>query len=219
MNAEDLAASRFRPIRAAREQIAKTEGAHRKAAEGLEELRGRLPHAVSRDRSALAAALVDGQREPASEAEEIEAEIVRQEQRVEALRLAAGEARGRVRTLARDNCKAWRGQALRELTQAKRRYFETIEELAASRQALSDEASLVGWLDSGVGAEAANDQLGGPPSHADGRAPLSFSAVLEELRRDGEHLAGFPDTRSDPEPRVRRIASGMRAAPPSSEWR
>ena len=41
MNAEDLAASRFRPIRAVREQIAKTEGAHRKATEQLEELRGR----------------------------------------------------------------------------------------------------------------------------------------------------------------------------------
>jgi hypothetical protein len=173
---------------------------------------------VSRDRSALAAALVDGQPEPASEAEKIQAEILRQEQRVEALRLASGVARGRVRTLGRDNRKAWRGQALRELSQAKRRYFETIEELAASRQALSDEASLVGWLDSGLGVEAANDQLGGPPRHADGRAPVSFAAVLEELRRDGEHLAGYPDARSDPEPRVRRTAWGMRPAPPSSEW-
>jgi hypothetical protein len=218
MNAEDLAASRFRPIRVAREQIAKTEGAHRKAAEQLEALRGRLPQALSRDRSALAAALVDGQREPASEAETIQAEIVRQEQRVEALRLAAGEARGRVRTLARDNRKAWRGQAIRELTQAKRRYLETIEQLAAARQSLSDEASLVGWLDSGIGAEAANDQLGGPPSHADGRAPVSFTAVLEELRRDGEHLAGYPDTRSNPAPKVRPVASGMRSAPPSADW-
>jgi hypothetical protein len=62
---------------------------------------------------------------------------------------------------------------------AKRRYLETIDELAAAKQALSDEASLVAWLDSGSGAEAANDQLGGPPIHADGRATVSFSAVLE----------------------------------------
>jgi hypothetical protein len=202
VNPEDAAAARFRPIAKAREQIAKTEQAHAAALARLEALRGQLAPAERRDRERLGEALVEGKREPLSEAEAIRAEVAQQELRVDALRLAADRARRQIAKLVDANRAGWRRQAQRELEKASSRYERAISELESARDGLSDEAALVGWLDGGAGIEAASDRLGGRVGDADGRAPLSFTAVVAELRRDGAAIAAHPVTRHEPHPHV-----------------
>jgi hypothetical protein len=60
MNVEDLGANRWKPIRQAREQIAKAQGAHARSSARLEELRGQIGPAERHDREALGRALVEG---------------------------------------------------------------------------------------------------------------------------------------------------------------
>ena len=63
-----------------------------------------------------------------------------------------------------------------------------------AREALSNEATMVAWLDSGSSGEAATDPLGG----RQGLNPISFTRTLEALRQDCEQLANHPVTRTDP---------------------
>jgi hypothetical protein len=175
VNPEDTAAGRHKEIRQARERIANTEAAHAKAISRLEELRGLLLPAEARDRSALAAPLVDGKRGP--EAEEIGAEITRQELRVEALMLAADDARKQIGKLVAENRDS--------------RYTDAIAELEAARAGLVDEATLITWLDSGDIGEATTG--------------LALDRMLAEFRADCEQLAAHPDTRRggpQPEPQI-----------------
>jgi hypothetical protein len=204
MNPEDVAAARYKEVRQAREQTAKTEAALEKATNRLEQLRSQLPRAEAGDRTALAEVLVDEKHEPASKAEGIRAEIERQEQRVEALRLAGGEARGQIPTLVSANRATWRRQAMRELDKAKNRYVLAITELEAAREELVDEATLITWIDRGEMGEAANPAL-------------SFPRSIEELRADVAHLAAHPDTRrsspqSEPHTDIGRMRDGAAAA-------
>jgi chromosome segregation ATPase len=188
VNPEDAAAARFRPIAKTREQIAKTEQAHAAALARLEALRGQLAPAERRDSELLGEALVEGKREPLSEAEAIRAEVAQQELRVDALRLAADRARRQIPKLVHANRAGWRRQAMRELGREKHRYEAAISELQAAREALVDVATLVRWLDSGDLGEAATG--------------LALDRMLVELRNDAEQLAAYPDRRPQPEPQV-----------------
>lgn len=210
MNPEDLAAERFKPIRRAREQIAKTEAAHARAIGRLEELRGQLAGAEHRDRKALAAALVGGRKDPESEAEEVRREIVQQELRAEALRVAVDDARAEIPALVEDNRASWRAQAMRTLAAARGRYQAAIAELEAARDSLGNEATLVAWISSGALEDAAMDLLGGRATAIAGRKRVSFSRTLAELRRDCEQLAEHPVTRDEPmpEPRLEMATGG-----------
>jgi hypothetical protein len=200
MNPEDAAAERFKPIRSAREQIAKAEQAHAAALARLEELRGKVGPAERRDRERLGEALIAGKSEPSSEAEEIRAETTRQEQRVEALRLAGDRARGQIPKLVDTNRTGWRRQATTELGRERKRYEAAINELQAAREALVDVATLVSWLDSGDLGEATTG--------------LALDRMLVELRNDAEQLAAHPDRRPQPEPQVDigRMRDGRAAA-------
>jgi hypothetical protein len=120
VNPEDLAASRWKPIRQAREHTAKAEQAHARSRARIEELQGQVSAAEHRDRQALGAALVDGKAAPASEAEKLKAELVQEEQNVEALTQAVGDAYGQIGRLVGDNREAWLGQTLREKGQGEK---------------------------------------------------------------------------------------------------
>jgi hypothetical protein len=149
--------------------------------------------------------------EPPSEAAEIRLELEQEERRAEALRLAVGAARRQIGELVASNRPSWRRQAMRELSRALQRYRDAISELEAGRAALSAEASLISWLDSGSSADAASDPLGGRTGiDASGRPAMSFSRTIEELRRDAEHLAEYPVARDDPvaEPRPELVWRG-----------
>jgi hypothetical protein len=68
MNPQDVAAARYREIRRAKVQIAKTESALAKATERPAALRHELALAEGRDRAARAAALVAGKSEASGHA-------------------------------------------------------------------------------------------------------------------------------------------------------
>jgi hypothetical protein len=203
MNPEDAAAERFKPIRQAREHIAKAEQAHAAALARLEELRGELGPAERRDRERLGEALVANRSEPPAEAEQLKAEVVRQEARVEALRDQTALARARIPRLVDAHRGSWLGKSRQELSREQRRYAAAIEELQAAREALSDVATLIGWLQRGDVAEAATDSLAGRSStNPNGPPVLAFSRVLEALREDVEHLTRQPARGDAPELRL-----------------
>jgi hypothetical protein len=142
---------------------------------------------------------------PSREETKVSAELEDAELKAEALALAIDAALDERTKLLEQNRPGWRRQSMRELARAKTRYESAIAELEAARDALSGEATLIAWLDSGASAEAASDPLGGRAgTDASGRPPMSFSRTLEELRQDAEHLAAHPVNRDDPPSEPRR---------------
>jgi hypothetical protein len=195
---QDIAGSRFKPIRQAQQRVAKAEAALARSVARREELRHEIGPAERRDQESLGQAIVDGKAEPASEAPKAKEELAEEERRAEALALAVDRARSQVKKVVAEHRAAWRRDGMKELSRAHVRYQAAITELEAARDALSDEAALVVWLDGGAGASAASDPLGGRIGRdAQGRAPMSFARVLDELRRDGEAIAAHPVTRDD----------------------
>jgi hypothetical protein len=208
---EDLARSRFKPVAKVFEKIARlgTELAETRAQ--VEQLKTEQAAAAHRDRAAYAAALSEGKGKPSSREEaKVTAELEDAELKAEALALAVDSALDERAKLLGQNRSGWRRQSIRELVRAKSRYENAIAELEAARDALSGEATLIAWLDSGAVGEAASDPLGGRVgTDASGRAPISFSRTLDELRQDVEHLATHPVNRDDPQPRLRpELVSG-----------
>lgn len=214
MNAEDLAAGRWKPIKRAREQIAKSEAALMASHDRLKELRREIPAAARRDREALGAALVEGTSEPKPEAEQLRAELVAEERRNEALAAAVDWARAGIRRQVEQNQRSWHRDALGQLSGAEKSYLAAISDLEAARQALSDAASLCVWISGGGApvAEAATEVLSGRLGDASGRSGMGFSAVLAELRADAAHLTAYPAGFDEPGPRpawqlIKRAAS------------
>jgi hypothetical protein len=202
---EDLARSRFKPVAKVFEKIARlgTELAETRAR--VEQLKADQAAAAHRDRQAYAAALSEGKGKPPSREEaKVAAELEDAELKAEALALAVDDALDERAKLLEQNRSGWRRESMRQLAKARSRYENAIAELEVARDALSGEATLIAWLDSGASAEAASDPLGGRiGTDASGRAPISFSRTLEELRQDCEHLATHPVNRDDPQPRLR----------------
>jgi hypothetical protein len=201
---QDLAIARWGPIKKACEYIERAEAAHAASRTRVEQLRAEIGLAAHRDRQVLGEALVAGKSEPKSETVALRLELEQEERRAEALSTAVESARARIAAVVAENRPGWRAQATGSLARARSRYESAIVELEAARDALSDEAGLLAWLDSGAGTSAANDPLGGRigPDRA-GRPAMSFARVLEELRADAEAIAIHPVSREDPpaEPR------------------
>jgi chromosome segregation ATPase len=201
MNAEDIAAERWKPIRQAREEIAKAEARLAVSHTQLEKLRAELPRAEAEDRRALGEAIVAGRSEPKPKAEKLRAELAAEKRRNDALMDAVRQAHGEIGRQVEQNRASWHRDALMELGKAQSRYTDAIAELEAARDALSGEASLCVWVSSGSAsvAEAASDPLSGRVGiDAAGKSAMSFSQVLEELRRDAEHLAAHPVEHDEP---------------------
>jgi hypothetical protein len=200
---ESLAQSRFKPLAKVDEKVARLSRDLADARQAVTNLEREQAAAAQRDKQAYADALSEGKGRPAKREEpKVTAQLEDAELRSEALKLAIDAALDERAKLLRANHPAWRLRAFRELGRAKQRYQTAIEELAAARDHLSDEAALVGWLDGGAGVEAANDQLGGSVATADGTPPLSFAGVVAELSRDVDAIAAHPVTRHDPHPHI-----------------
>ena len=194
MNPLDTAAGRHKEIARARERIAKAEAAHVASTARVEQLKQEMGPAEYRDKQKLGGALVDGKAEPQSEATRLRTDLEREETRREGLALAATNSREQIGNLVAANKEAWRRRAMQELVRAHDRYQAAIGALQEAREALSNEATMVAWLDSGSSGEAATDPLGG----RQGLGPLSFTQTLEALRQDCEQLANHPVARTDP---------------------
>jgi hypothetical protein len=215
---ESLAASRFRELRKLDEKIQKLSQDLAEAREVVGVLTTEKAAAAQRDKQAYASALSEGKARPAKrEEEKVAAELSDTELRAEALKLAIDSALDERAKLLKENHPVWRLKAMRELSKAKTRYEAAITELEAARDALSDEAALVAWLDSGSSISAATDLLGGRiGADREGRQPVNFSRTIEELRRDAEHLAGHPDRGEAPESRI--DVARVKVGAVFSEW-
>jgi chromosome segregation ATPase len=209
---ESLASERFRELRKVDEKIQKLWKDLAEAREAVGILENERAAAAQRDKRAYATALSEGEGRPAKREEgKVAAELEESELRAEALKLAIDSMLDERSKLLEQNHPIWRLKAMRTLAAARTRYMDAIVELDAARDSLSDEAALVGWLDGGAGITAAVDSLGGRVGNdANGRPPLSFAAVLDELRRDAEHLVAHPVIRDDPvgEPRFELARGG-----------
>lgn len=130
---------------------------------------------------------MDDKPEPASTAAQVREEIAHQERRVTALEAAIGEAQNELVATIEANRPAWSRDAIRETSKARVRYESSLAELEASRENLSSAVGLFGWASSGgqASAEPATNRLAGSTG---GRG---FVQVMEVLRADLEHLAGF----------------------------
>jgi len=192
VNPANIAADRWKPFRQAQERVEQASQAHAQVVAKLEELRAREGPTALADRQALGQALVDGKTEPASQMEKLRSEITMQERRADALLAAIDDANAKLAETITTNRAAWHRDAVRATARAAGRYQRAIEELDASRQALSDEVGLAEWCASGGAAfgEAANDALGGRTFTRPGEPPpLSFTRVIAALRDDIEHLS------------------------------
>jgi hypothetical protein len=200
MNPEDVARSRFRPMAKVYEKTTRLAAELQETRAQVERLTTEQAAAAHRDRLAYAAALSEGKGRPAScEEAKVSAELEDAELKADALTLALDAAFDERARLIEQNRSGWRRQSMRELARARSRYESAITELEQARDALSGEATLITWLDSGASADAASDPLGGRiGTDARGRPALSFGRTLEELRRDVEHLASFPASHDDP---------------------
>lgn len=204
MNAEDLAASRWKTFRQAK--VEQASEAHAQAVAKLEELRGQVGPTKHADRQALGQALVEGKAEPAWQAEKLQAEIAAQERRVAALLTVIDDANTKLTETITTNASDWHKAALRQAVRARGRYERAVEEFEASRQALSDEVGLAEWAASGGArfGEAANDTLAGRATTRPGEPPpLNFTRVINALREDIEHLSNWMAVdRELPQPRL-----------------
>jgi chromosome segregation ATPase len=198
MNPADEAIRRWKPFRAASEQVARADAAWQEAQAKLRELRDELGPAEARDELALGRALLASKPEPKSEADLIREQIAAQERRVSALERARAETQEQPTAVIRENRSAWHRQAIGETVKARTRYEAAIAELDAARDNLSSIVTLAEWVSSGGAhfAEAANDRLSGGGS-------LGFGQVLTALRADLEHLTHFDSTDAD---QPRRLA-------------
>jgi hypothetical protein len=205
VNPEDLARSRFKPVAKALEKISRLGTELTETRAQVEQLERERAAAAHRDRQAYADALSEGRARPVKREEaKVIAQLEDAGMKAEALALAVDAAHDERTKLLEQNHPLWRLKAMRTLASAKTRYADAIAEIEAARDSLSDEAALVGWLDGGAGIAAATDSLGGRIGALPGEGqPLSFALVLDELRRDLEHLVAHPVSRDDPQPRPR----------------
>jgi hypothetical protein len=217
---ESLASERFRELRKIDEKVWRLSQDLAEAREVIGTMAAEKTASAYRDRQLYADALAEGKGRPAKrEEEKVAAELADTEVRAEALKLAVESALDARAKLLKQNHPLWRQQAMRELTKAKKRYESAICELEAARDGLSDEATLVAWLDSGSQAAAANDLLGGRVgADPSGRQPVNFARTIEELCQDCEHLANHPATHTESaaSPRL-ELAHGAGAQGPQWE--
>jgi hypothetical protein len=199
-NPEDLARQRFKPLQGVYEKVARLSAELAETRAQAEQLKTEQTAAAHRDKQAYAVALSKGEPRP-TKREGAKARVALEdcELKAEALALALDAAFDERARLIEQNRSSWRRQSMRQLAKAQKRYTDVISELEAARDALSGEASLITWLDSGASADAASDPLGGRVgTDAHGRQPMSFVRTLEALRGDAAYLAEFPVARDDP---------------------
>lgn len=194
MNPNDLARSRWRPVRKALEEQEKLSLELTQAGERLAALQGELPAAEQADREAYAAAIAVGKDEldePPRKADQLATRIDAEQRRVNACVTAVENANAKLDKLRADNRSAWRKEQLGKIAEAHRAYEDSIRLVAERREALADEVALHGWLADGVGVSPIRDSLSGRTATVNGREPLSFARVLSELDQDATAIASY----------------------------
>src|SRR5215218_4646661 len=156
LNPEDLARQRFKPPQGVHEKVARLSAELAETRAEVERLEMEQGRADYRDKQAYADALAAGKPRPTKrEGAKARVALEDAELKAEALTLALDSAFDERARLIEQNRSGWRRQAMRELAKVQKRYTDAISELESARDALSGEASLIAWLDSGATADAA----------------------------------------------------------------
>lgn len=198
LNPTDLLAERHKSYRQAQERYQRAMAAREAAQERVAELKSQLAAAEARDRVSLGDALVDGRRPSRPEADSIRPRLDEAKREVEALAYAEERAAGALDRLPRERDE-WRRAARRSLDKARTAYRDVIAELIHARDQLSDEATLLSYLENhGQYVQAITGAIQ-PPSGQ----PISFDvltkAMLEEAGNVEERARRDPNL-PQPEP-------------------
>lgn len=145
----DMLAARHKPYRQAQERYRRATAAREAAQQRVSELEQQLVNAETRDRVQLGDALVDGRKPPAGEAEPVLARLEAAKREAAALAYAEQRAPQAVDELPRTHKTAWLQHALSDLAKHRDSYEAAIRSLAAARDLLADQATLVAFLEYG----------------------------------------------------------------------
>jgi hypothetical protein len=209
VNPTDLLAQRHKAYRNAQERYRRAVTARESAQQRVSELEGELTAAESRDRVALGDALVDGNRPGKPEADSVRQRLGDAKRDAEALAYAEQRAAGQLDKLPRDYKADWLSAATRSLGKARTAYVNAVNELARTRDRLSDEAALVSFLRFDGQYTA---PLSGAIQRGDGVTPaIGFDQVVSLMLAEAagvEEKAELDPNRPHPELALERMTTG-----------
>lgn len=191
MNPQDLARQRWKPVRKALEEQEELGLKLSQAADRLAALREELQQAGQTDREAYPAAIAAGKPEPPRKAEQLAVAIEAEQRRVDACAMALESISVKLDRLRTENRSAWRKDALGMIAEAHFAYEECIRLLPERREALADAVALHAWVGDGIGISPIRDALGGRTGPINGREPMSFKLVQDELGEDAMAIATY----------------------------
>lgn len=191
MNPQDLASQRWKPVRKALEEQQDLGHKLSQAADRLAALREELQQAGQTDRKAYAAAIAAGKPEPPRKAEQLAVAIEAEQRRVDACATALECVSAKLDRLRTENRSAWRKDALGLIAETHSAYEEWIRLLPERREALADAVALHAWVGDGIGISPIRDALSGRTGPVDGREPMSFKRVQDELNEDAMSIATY----------------------------
>jgi hypothetical protein len=195
VNPTDLLSQRHKGYRQAQERYQRATAAREAAQQRVGELKSELAAAEARDRINLGDALVDGQRPSKPEADSVRVRLEEAKREAEALGYAEERAAGALGRLPREHRNEWLRAAARSLDKARAAYTDAIEQLARARDQLSDEATLVSFIEhDGQYVQAITGGIQRP-----GAQPIPFDELIKSMR---EEAAGVEEkARRDPNQR------------------
>jgi hypothetical protein len=149
VNPTDLLAERHKPYRVAQERYQRATAAREAANEKVAQLEACVHDAEARDRIALGDALIDQRKPPRPEADDARSRLEQAKREAEALTYAEERAAAALDQLPREHKTEWLSRADAGLAKACADYEVAIRQLAAARDRLCDQASLVSFLEHG----------------------------------------------------------------------
>jgi hypothetical protein len=190
LNPVDLGRQRWKSLRKALEKQEEMSLRLTEAGAHLAALQEQLPAAKDADRLAYAEAIEAGQDEPPRKADQLAVEIENAQRHVDACVVAVENAAAKIDRLRAENSKGWIKDTIAAIAEAHSEYEDSIRRVAECREALADEVALAGWIRDGLGISPIRDALSGRDTRTrDGREPLSFGRVLNELDEDAMNIA------------------------------
>jgi hypothetical protein len=211
VNPTDLLVQRHKGYRQAQERYQRATAAREAVQQHVAELEAELAGAEARDRISLGDDLVDGRRPSKPEADSIRPRLDEAKREAEALAHAEERAAGVLDRLPREHEDEWLRAATRSLDKARAAYTAAIGELDRARDQLSDEATLLSFLQNdGQYVQALTGAIQRPGANGSGES-FNFSVLVELMREEAagvEEKARLDPNRPQPEPAYHRAYGG-----------
>jgi hypothetical protein len=211
VNPTDLLVQRHKGYRQAQERYQRATAAREAVQQHVAELEAELAGAEARDRISLGDDLVDGRRPSKPEADSIRPRLDEAKREAEALAYAEERAARVLDRLPREHKDEWLRAATRSLDKARAAYTAAIGELDRARDQLSDEATLLSFLQNdGQYVQALTGAIQRPGVNGSGES-FNFSVLVELMREEAagvEEKARHDPNRPQPEPAYHQAYGG-----------